>query len=297
MSSTSKPEPVLRSRSEVVSQSLPSKSMSPVRAHRVCGRTEETRRSQKWRPAGGGGLAVSLRGGGTSETRIPRAGRGKENLKGGRGRGGARIVKPVTVRNGKLTRQDLRPSSLPGVLTESSPETNTPPVTELKPGLGTFLKSKAVPDIHAKLLQKIRLNKRKSLERKVCENQSPCKAPAPSPGQDRASPVSGPDLQMYLTGVFNIADKYKSGTVSAGSLLECITNMVDLPKLDKWKLEELKRMLDPMNDNRYVDAASWAVVGQSWVEMMLNPGKYRDLHLVLSDIIIVLRDQELHYFI
>ena len=225
-------------------------------------------------------MAVSLRGGGTSETtRIPRAGRGKENLRGGRGRGaGARIVKPVTIKNGKLTRQELRTSSLPGILTESSPETNAPVPTELKPGLGTFLKSKAVPDIHAKLLQKIRLNKRKSLERKVFgENQSPCKAPAPSPGQDRASPVSGSDLQMYLTGVFNIADKYKSGTVSAGSLLECITNMVDLPRLDKWKLEELKRMLDPMNDNRYVDAASWSVVGQSWVEMMLNPGKHKHL--------------------
>ena len=78
---------------------------------------------------------------------------------------------------------------------------------------------------------------------------------------------------MYLTGVFNMADKYKSGTVSAGMLLDCITSMVDLPRLDKWKLEELKRMLDPMNDNRYVDAASWSVVGQTWVEMMLNPGK------------------------
>ena len=122
-------------------------------------------------------------------------------------------------------------------------------------------------------MQKIRGNKRKSLERKVGENQSPLRAPAPSPSQDRDSPVSGSDLQMYLTGVFNMADKYKSGTVSTGRLLECITSMVDLPKLDKWKLEELKRMLDPMNDNRYVDAASWCVVGQSWVEMMLNPGK------------------------
>ena len=217
-------------------------------------------------------MSVSLRGG--PETRIPRAGKGKENLRGGRVRGGgARIVKPVTLRSGKLVKQDLRTSSLPGVLTDSSPEVNAPVPAEIKPGLGTFLKSKAVPDIHRKLLQKIRGNKRKSLERKVCENQTPLKAPAPSPSQDRESPVSTSDLQMYLTGVFNMADKYKSGTVSTGRLLECITSMVDLPKLDKWKLEELKRMLDPMNDNRYVDAASWCVVGHSWVEMMLNPGK------------------------
>ena len=99
-------------------------------------------------------MTVSLRAG--AETRIPRAGRGKENLRGGRGRGGgggARIVKPVTVRNGKLVKQDLRTSSLPGILTDSSPEVNGPGPTEIKPGLGTFLKSKAVPDIHQKLLQ------------------------------------------------------------------------------------------------------------------------------------------------
>ena len=128
-------------------------------------------------------------------------------------------------------------------------------------------------NLQSKLLQKIRLNKRKSLERQLCENQSPLKAPGPTLSEDRESPVSGSDLQIYLSGVFNIADKYKSGTVSAGSLLECITNMVDMPRLDNWKLEELKRMLDPKNDNRYVDADTWALVGQTWVEMMLNPGK------------------------
>ena len=97
-------------------------------------------------------MTVSLRGG--PETRIPRAGKGKENLRGGRVRGGgARIVKPVTLRNGKLVKQDLRPSSLSGVLSDSSPEVNAPVPTEIKPGLGTFLKSKAVPDIHQKLLQ------------------------------------------------------------------------------------------------------------------------------------------------
>ena len=94
-SSSSKPDAVLRTRSEVVSQSLSSKSMSPVRTHRVCssgqaGKTEEAKRNLKWRPGGGGGggVTVSLRAG--AETRIPRAGRGKENLRGGRGRGGVR---------------------------------------------------------------------------------------------------------------------------------------------------------------------------------------------------------------
>ena len=248
MSATTKPESVLRSEIEVVvAQSLSSQA-------------EDTRRNTKGRQRGGGW--------GTMETRIPR---GKENLR--------------VVRNVKLGQQDLRTSSVSGILTESSPEINGPlpqfsssststSTSELKPVLVNFLKPRAVPDIHQKLLQTIRLNKRKSLERQVTESQSPLRAPAPSPSQDRESPVSGSDLQMYLTGVFNMADKYKSGTVSAGMLLDCITSMVDLPRLDKWKLEELKRMLDPKNDNRYVDAASWCLVGQSWVEMMLNPGNY-----------------------
>ena len=42
----------------------------------------------------------------------------------------------------------------------------------------------------------------------------------------------------------------RSGTVSARGLFQFISNLVDLPKLDKWKLEELNRLLDPNNDNR-----------------------------------------------
>mgnify|MGYP001240216716 CR=1 FL=1 len=45
---------------------------------------------------------------------------------------------------------------------------------------------------------------------------------------------------------------YRSGAVKAGSLFDFIKNLVDLPKLDKWKLEELQRLLDPNNDNRYI---------------------------------------------
>ena len=44
---------------------------------------------------------------------------------------------------------------------------------------------------------------------------------------------------------------YRSGAVKAGSLFDFIKSLVDLPKLDKWKLEELQRLLDPNNDNRY----------------------------------------------
>ena len=215
-----------------------------------------------------------------AETRVSRVPivKGKENRGGGRV-GGARIAKPVTTRRYNIPRQVLGSSSAPGVLTEAPQDEENlqvrrPKSSPVLPVTGLVLKSKVVPDLHQKFLKKIRQNKRRSLERRPADNWSPCRAPAPSADVERESPspVSGSELQMYLSGVFDIADKYKSGTVSAGSLLECITGMVDLPKLEKWKLEELKRMLDPKNDNRYVDSDTWAVVGKSWVEMMLNPG-------------------------
>ena len=62
--------------------------------------------------------------------------------------------------------------------------------------------------------------------------------------------------------------------MSSRSLLEYLSSLVDLPRLDKWKLEELSRMLDPNKDNRYVDMELWSEVGQSWVEMMMDPGEF-----------------------
>ena len=285
------------SRSDLTPQVLPttSKPTSPSRAHRNCSpnpnrrlagarRGPGTRLVSRGGRAGGGvaragGVTVPLRAG--AETRVSRVPivKGKENRGGGRV-GGARIAKPVTTRRYNIPRQVLGSSSAPGVLTEAPQDEENlqvrrPKSSPVLPVTGLVLKSKVVPDLHQKFLKKIRQNKRRSLERRPADNWSPCRAPAPSADVERESPspVSGSELQMYLSGVFDIADKYKSGTVSAGSLLECITGMVDLPKLEKWKLEELKRMLDPKNDNRYVDSDTWAVVGKSWVEMMLNPGE------------------------
>ena len=251
----------------------------------------------KWR---GGGGATS-RGSSLVTTRIPRGpkypgGRGKENL---RGRGGvaraafgkAKIVKPiVTVPKSKITKEDIDDAQ--NVLMEISGDNSVnsasprPKPIQKSP---IVLTSKNVPDLHQKILDKIRINKRRSVQRSFQLNQSPCKAPAPnlldedenarsethdhdsSQECDRESPVSGQDLQIYLSSVFNMVDTYRSGTVSARRLQDYISNLVDLPKLDKWKLDELNRLLDPDNDNRYVDMDTWSDVGKSWVDMMMNP--------------------------
>lgn len=59
-----------------------------------------------------------------------------------------------------------------------------------------------------------------------------------------------------------MCDKYRSGTVQARSLFEFISNLVDLPRLDLRKFEELERLLDPNNDNRYIDMDTWSSVGR-----------------------------------
>lgn len=209
-----------------------------------------------------------------SQTRIPRLyGRGKENI---RGRG-ARVVKPV--QRPKLL-SDPEEVSPPGILTRSFRD-NTAYHTD---SMSTVLNnSKSVPDLHQKILAKIRLNKRRS--HNTTHNQSPCKAPAPPvdlttreefDGVDRDSPVSVEELETYLTSMFNMVDTYRTGLVTAGSLLEYLSNLVDLPRLDKWKLEELCRILDPNMDNRYVDRELWSEVGKAWAEMIMDPENHSD---------------------
>ena len=55
--------------------------------------------------------------------------------------------------------------------------------------------------------------------------------------------------------------------------MEYLGSLVDLPRLDKWKLEELSRLLDPDKDDRYVDQAQLNKVGRTWIDMMLDPGQ------------------------
>ena len=84
--------------------------------------------------------------------------------------------------------------------------------------------------------------------------------------------MTGQELNTYLASMFYMVDTSRTGLVSARSLLEYLGTLVDLPRLDKWKLEELSRMLDPHKDDREVGMDLWSEVGQSWVEMILNPG-------------------------
>ena len=63
-----------------------------------------------------------------------------------------------------------------------------------------------------------------------------------------------------------------TGLVPVSSLLDYLGNLVDLPGLDDLKLGELRRMLDPDDEDRLVDMGLWRKVGQSWIDLILGPG-------------------------
>ena len=179
------------------------------------------------------------RGGGQASTKIPRfpaagARSNKENI--GRGRGAvvtkarARIVKPVvTVSKSRFTRTDMDAAQnvLIDISTENSLSNTAPGPMAIPKPKSPILTSKNVPDLHARILEKIKQNKRRSIQRNFQQNQSPCKAPAPSSldsepevkspedlhtsqEYDRDSPMSGQDIETYLASVFNMVDEYRS---------------------------------------------------------------------------------------
>ena len=139
----------------------------------------------------------------------------------------ARIVKPVVTKS-RFTKSDVDAAQnvLIDISTENSLSITAPGPMAIPKPKSPILTSRNVPDLHTKILEKIKQNKRRSVQRNFLENQSPCKAPAPSPLDeepesdsredlhtsqelDRVSPMSGQDVQTYLASVFNMVDEYR----------------------------------------------------------------------------------------
>ena len=102
---------------------------------------------------------------------------------------------------------------------------------------------------------------------------------------DRKSPVSGQELDTNLASMFFTGKLGHHCIVKLSSLCQdrvgvsqvfatYLSILVDLPRLDNWKLEELNRLLNTNKDNRYVDMELWSEVWQSWLEMVMDPGWY-----------------------
>ena len=99
-----------------------------------------------------------------------------------------------------------------------------------------MISSRRVPDLHSKILSKIRARKLKVKTK--TEDCSP-------------SPVPVEEVQRYLDSLFKHCDVYNTGSVRSGDLMRYLTSLVELPQLDKWRLDELDRLLDPRADNRF----------------------------------------------
>jgi len=222
-----------------------------------------------------GGVEASKRWAGGSKkvppSKIPGKSIGKENKDGGqntRGSGGqspklgttsrARVLKPVK-RAVPFHHVPTKGLSIPKptISNHSRSAANLPskdPGSSISPNM---VSSRRVPDLHSKILSKIRAKRIKGRSAQRVEQCSP-------------SPVPVEEVQRYLDSVFNHCDTYNTGSVRSGNLMRYLTSLVELPQLDKWRIDELGRLLDPRADNRYVDRSVWMSVGRSWVDMMLD---------------------------
>ena len=57
-----------------------------------------------------------------------------------------------------------------------------------------------------------------------------------------------------------------AGLVPTGKLVEYLSSLMDL---ERWKVEELSRMLDHTGDNKCVDQQLFIRVGKDWVERVV----------------------------
>ena len=200
-------------------------------------------------PRNGGVEASSRWAGGSKKpppSKIPGKSIGKENKDGGQNtRGGgqnpklgstsrARVLKPV-----KRAVVPTKSLSIPkpSISNHSQSAANLPstdPGSSISPNM---VSSRRVPDLHSKILSKIRAKRMKGRSSQRKDQCSP-------------SPVPVEEVQRYLDSVFKHCDTYNTGSVRSGNLMNYLSSLVELPQLDKWRLDELGRLLDPRADNR-----------------------------------------------
>ena len=70
-----------------------------------------------------------------------------------------------------------------------------------------------------------------------------------------------------------MVDKDRTGLVQIQTLLGYLGTLVDPPRVDKWKLEELRKMLDPDGNGRFVDINLWRQAGQAWLDVIRDVGE------------------------
>ena len=142
-------------------------------------------------------------------TRIPSRPCGKENVS----RGGVRGALASRGRGARVVRPVQRPKHLPPPAQAGD---RTAPTVSRSPNT---ISCRRVPDLHARILAKIRAGKSRGGRREVA-------GPEVRKEQDEDCPVQGEEVQRYLASVFSICDIYGTGTVRAAALLHYLTRLV-----------------------------------------------------------------------
>ena len=150
-----------------------------------------------------------------------------------RGRGGCvKIIKPVVVTKAQCSDQVISQPP-PSELVKDKDINNTPVVSKITSVVvgaksPVYISSKAVPDLHNKILAKIRLNKRSSKQTRKSLRSRPklefnemedrndgnimsmTRKEEELVEEERESPVvSSDDLEAYLASMFNMVDTYR----------------------------------------------------------------------------------------
>ena len=204
-----------------------------------------------------GGIEASSRWAGGSKkvppSKMPGKSIGKENKGGGQSTRGshsggqspklgstsrARVLKPVK-RAMPFHHVPTKGLSIPKptISNHNRSAANLPPKDPGSSISPNMVSSRRVPDLHSKILSKIRAKRIKGRSAQRVEQCSP-------------SPVPVEEVKRYLDSVFNHCDTYNTGSVRSGNLMRYLTSLVELPQLDKWRIDELGRLLDPRADNR-----------------------------------------------
>ena len=171
-----------------------------------------------------------------------KSGEGGQNLRGGgnsfrsRGTSRARILKPVQRPLPCFQGERQVPSNPQPSVSSQIKSTANKPSSNPASVSPNMISSRRVPDLHSRILSKIRAQKLKVKTK--TEDCSP-------------SPVPVEEVQRYLDSLFKHCDVYDTGSVRSSDLMRYLTSLVELPQLDKWRLDELDRLLDPRADNRY----------------------------------------------
>jgi len=83
--------------------------------------------------------------------------------------------------------------------------------------------------------------------------------------------VTDEALELHFRNLFHEVDIYRASTVSSLRLLDHMMTYLStsiVEENEKWKIDELSRLLDPNHDDRFVDIEQFVQVGKKWVEQI-----------------------------